>query len=260
MGSPGGGYDTYTRALIAYLEKQIGAKLIPTNEPGAGGMIAMNRMLNAAPDGLTMLLTGGEGLVTAQLYGLPGVNYDVRKLIWLARVGSEAKVALLGPKSPYNTVADMQADRQAGDLGGLRQGRQQRRFLRHHVHALDVKCKIIVGYGEPADMNMAIQRGEVDGRVDLRRGGGAVRPERRHARAGDALARKRVGEISRQCRRSSRRRAIGAAQARLIDWRAGIAESRPRDPDDAGHAAGARRPAAHGVGRGDAAIRPSSPR
>ena len=78
MGSPGGGYDTYTRTVGAYLERKLGAKVITTNEPMAGGMIAMNRTMNAAPDGLTLLLTGGEGLVTAQLYGLSGVNYDVR--------------------------------------------------------------------------------------------------------------------------------------------------------------------------------------
>ena len=58
--------------------------------------------------------------MTAQLYDAPGVNYDVRKLAWLARVSSEAKVALLGPKSPYNSVADMAKSATAGDLGGLR--------------------------------------------------------------------------------------------------------------------------------------------
>jgi tripartite-type tricarboxylate transporter receptor subunit TctC len=60
MGSPGGGYDTYTRTVGAFLERKLGAKVIPTNEPAAGGMIAMNRTLNAPPDGLTLLLTGGE--------------------------------------------------------------------------------------------------------------------------------------------------------------------------------------------------------
>ena len=106
MGSPGGGYDTYMRALIPHLEKKLGAKMLPTNEPGAGGLIAINRMLHA-PDGLTILLVGGETLVTAQLYDAPGVNYDVRKLTWLARVSSEAKVALLGPQCPYDTVFDL---------------------------------------------------------------------------------------------------------------------------------------------------------
>ena len=105
MGSPGGGYDTYMRALVPHLERKLGAKMLPTNEPGAGGLIAMNRTLNAPPDGLTILLIGGETLVTAQLYESPGVNYDVRKLTWLARVSSEAKVALLGPKSPHQSAS-----------------------------------------------------------------------------------------------------------------------------------------------------------
>jgi tripartite-type tricarboxylate transporter receptor subunit TctC len=67
MGSPGGGYDTYMRALIPHIERRLGARLLPTNEPGAGGLIAMNRTLNAPPDGLSILLIGGEMLVTAQL-------------------------------------------------------------------------------------------------------------------------------------------------------------------------------------------------
>jgi len=54
MGSPGGGYDAYMRALIPHLEKKLGAKMLPTNEPGAGGLIAINRTINAPPDGLTM--------------------------------------------------------------------------------------------------------------------------------------------------------------------------------------------------------------
>src|SRR5499433_184149 len=107
MGSPGGGYDTYTRTVGSFLEKKLGAKVIPTNEPAAGGLIAMNRLVNAPPDGLTLLLTGGEALVTAQLYGLPGVNYDVRKQVWLARVSGEDKVAVVGSPSPIRAVADM---------------------------------------------------------------------------------------------------------------------------------------------------------
>jgi tripartite-type tricarboxylate transporter receptor subunit TctC len=31
MGSPGGGYDTYTRTVGAFLERKLGARVIPTN-------------------------------------------------------------------------------------------------------------------------------------------------------------------------------------------------------------------------------------
>lgn len=100
MGSPGGGYDAYMRTLGAYLGKKLGATVIPTNDTGAGGLVAMNRTITANPDGLTILLVGGEGLLTAQLYGQPGVNYDMRKQLWLARVSSEEKVVLLGRNRP----------------------------------------------------------------------------------------------------------------------------------------------------------------
>ena len=165
MGSPGGGYDAYMRALIPHLERKLGAKLIPTNEPGAGGLVAMNRMLTAAPDGSTILLMGGETLVTAQLYESPGVNFDVRKLTWLARVSNEAKVALLGPKSPYHSVADLKRSDKPVIWAGSGKIDGNVDFAAILVHALDARSKIIAGYRGTADMNLAIQRGEVDGRV-----------------------------------------------------------------------------------------------
>jgi len=49
MGSPGGGYDAYTRTVGTFLERKLNAKVIPTNEVAAGGMLAMNRTINAPP-------------------------------------------------------------------------------------------------------------------------------------------------------------------------------------------------------------------
>ena len=40
MGSPGGGYDAYTRAIAARLEKSLGAHVVTINEPAAGGLVA----------------------------------------------------------------------------------------------------------------------------------------------------------------------------------------------------------------------------
>lgn len=165
MGSPGGGYDTYTRTVSTFLEKRLGVKFIPTNEPAAGGMVAMNRTMNAAPDGLSLLLTGGEGLVTAQLYGLSGVNYDVRKQVFLARVSGEDKVAVVGAPSPINSVRDMvKLDRQALWAGSGKADTNSD-LSAIMCYALDVRCKIILGYKGTGGMNIAIQRGEVDGRV-----------------------------------------------------------------------------------------------
>jgi tripartite-type tricarboxylate transporter receptor subunit TctC len=221
MGSPGGGYDTYMRALIPHLEKRLGAKLIPTNEPGAGGLIAMNRMLTATPDGLTILLVGGETLVTAQLYETPGVNYDVRKLTWLARVSSEAKVVLLGPKSPFNSVSELVKSDKPVIWAGSGKIDGNADFSAIMAHALDIRSKIIIGYKGTADMNLAIQRGEVDGRVVSEESAALYGPSN-GMRAVAILARNR-GEQFPDTPTIFQTAKIGKEQARLIDWRAGIA-------------------------------------
>jgi len=221
MGSPGGGYDTYTRTVSAFLEKRIGVKLIPTNEVAAGGMIAMNRTMNAAPDGLTLLLTGGEGLVTAQLYGLSGVNYDVRKQIFLARVSGEDKVAVMGPQSPYKTVADMQKlDRQAVWAGSGKADNNSD-FSAIMCYALGIKCKIIVGYKGTGDMNMAIQRAEVDGRV-ISDEAAALYGASSGMRTLTILARKRSEKFA-DVPTIFEAVKLSPTAERLLDWRANIA-------------------------------------
>jgi tripartite-type tricarboxylate transporter receptor subunit TctC len=222
MGSPGGGYDAYMRALIPHLERKLGAKLIPTNEPGAGGLVAMNRMLTAAPDGSTILLMGGETLVTAQLYESPGVNFDVRKLTWLARVSNEAKVALLGPKSPYHSVADLKRSDKPVIWAGSGKIDGNVDFAAILVHALDARSKIIAGYRGTADMNLAIQRGEVDGRVVSEEAAALYGPSG-GMRVLVTLSRKRAEQFP-DSPAIFEAASIGAAQARLIDWRAGIAD------------------------------------
>ena len=221
MGSPGGGYDTYMRALIPHLEKKLGARMLPTNEPGAGGLIAVNRTVNAPPDGLTILLVGGETLVTAQLYDAPGVNYDVRKLTWLARVSSEAKVALLGPKSPYASVADLVKSVTPVTWAGSSKIDGNTDFTAIMAHALGMKSKMIVGYKGTGDMNLAIQRGEVDGRV-VSEESAALHGPSNGMRVVAVLARTRVEQFP-DAPTLFESAELALAQARLIDWRASIA-------------------------------------
>jgi tripartite-type tricarboxylate transporter receptor subunit TctC len=221
MGSPGGGYDTYTRTVGAFLEKKLGAKVIPTNEAAAGGMIAMNRTMNATPDGLTLLLTGGEGLVTAQLYGLSGVNYDVRKQVWLARVSGEDKVAVVGASSPHHSVPDMQKSAKPAVWAGSGKADNNSDFSAIMCHALGVKCKIIVGYKGTGDMNIAIQRGEVDGRVISDEAAALYGPSS-GMRVVTTLARKRSDKFP-DVPTIFEAAQLAPAAARLLDWRAGIA-------------------------------------
>src|SRR5262249_3312425 len=150
---------------IPHLEKKLGAKMLPTNEPGAGGLIAINRTLHAPPDGLTILLVGGAPLVDAHRHGAPGGNYDVRQLPWLGRGRSEANAALLWPQSPYDTVFDLVKSDRPVTWAGSSKIDGNADFTAIMAYALGMKSKIITGYKGTGDMNLAIQRGEVDGRI-----------------------------------------------------------------------------------------------
>ena len=59
----GGGYDIYARTIAPYIAKNLGSSVsvVVENQPGAGGLTALNRIYTAAPDGLQMMLVNGTG-------------------------------------------------------------------------------------------------------------------------------------------------------------------------------------------------------
>jgi len=221
MGSAGGGYDAHMRTLIPHLEKRLGATIVPANETGAGGLLAMNRLISAPPDGLTLLLTGGEGVVTAQLYGLSGVRYDARKLVYLGRISGEAKVMLLGTNSPFKSVADMLKSDRPVIWGGSGKTDGNSDFTSIAAYAMGMKTRIILGYKGSGGMNMAIETGEVDGRV-VSEEAAALFVRGGKMRVLATLARERSAQFP-DAPTAFEAVNMAPARAKLLDWRAGIA-------------------------------------
>src|SRR6185436_9017872 len=100
----GGGYDIFSRLIAPYLAKELGSTVIVENQPGAGGLIALNRLYVVPPDGLQISLTNGSGAVFAQLTGDPAARYDLSKFTYLATVGAPPGLWLVGPNSPVKEV------------------------------------------------------------------------------------------------------------------------------------------------------------
>jgi len=63
--SPGGGLDIVTRAMVARMAESTGAAIVVDNNGGASGSIAVNMVASSAPDGYTLLSTGGTMLINA---------------------------------------------------------------------------------------------------------------------------------------------------------------------------------------------------
>ena len=83
--TPGGGFDTYSRAIAQHMGRHIPGhpSIIVENMPGAGTLIAANHSYKVVkPDGLTIGNFIG-GLVLGQVLGQPGIEFDARRFEWV---------------------------------------------------------------------------------------------------------------------------------------------------------------------------------
>src|SRR5262245_46436962 len=71
----GGSGDAVARMLADHMQKSLGRAVIVENRPGAGGRIGLRAVKEAAPDGATLLFTGG-GAITIQPHVYPNLGYD----------------------------------------------------------------------------------------------------------------------------------------------------------------------------------------
>ena len=106
--SPGGGYDQTGRAAIAVMEN---ADISPgsfevTNVIGAGGSVAMTRLMNADGDERTMM-TAGLGVV-GSLYSF-GAPYKLDDATPLAQLIEDQEGVLVPADSPFKTIDDLVA-------------------------------------------------------------------------------------------------------------------------------------------------------
>jgi tripartite-type tricarboxylate transporter receptor subunit TctC len=92
----GGGYDVWARAMAPFLGKVTGATFVIKNMPGAGSLVGTNRLYVSDPNGLTIGILNGPGIVQAQLTEVSGVKFDLLKFTWLGRQTSEQRVVCVG--------------------------------------------------------------------------------------------------------------------------------------------------------------------
>jgi tripartite-type tricarboxylate transporter receptor subunit TctC len=158
----GGGYDLFARLIAPHLAKALGTTVIVENQPGAGGLGALNRFAVANPDGLRIIIVNGVAAAMSQIVQLSNVQYDLPKLGILGIVNAEPWVWLISPKLPERTLADMQRlNRQimwggSGLISGLADGAAMT------CDALKLNCKIVTGYPGSNEVALAMSRGEVD--------------------------------------------------------------------------------------------------
>jgi len=104
---PGGGTDLLARVLAPKLGEMLGQQVVVDNRPGAGGTLGSRLMLDAQPDGHTILLgTTSTHAIGPHLYSKP--PYDpVRDFSPIALVSSTPTVMVIGAALPPTSVKEL---------------------------------------------------------------------------------------------------------------------------------------------------------
>src|SRR5215831_13158503 len=71
----GGGSDITARLIGQWVSERLGQPFIIENRPGGGGNIGTEAVVNARPDGYTLLLAGAFNAVNATLYDRLNFNF-----------------------------------------------------------------------------------------------------------------------------------------------------------------------------------------
>jgi len=160
---PGGGYDAWGRLLAPYLGKYTGTRVIVKNMPGAGGMLGINEVYTARPNGLTINIQNAVAAVTNQLVGVKGVRYDLLKYNWIGRVTTDTRVLAMRKGAPVKTIEALINSKSPIKFGATGLGGSTYVDAVITKKALNLPIEIVHGYDSSSEVDLGLLRGEIDG-------------------------------------------------------------------------------------------------
>jgi tripartite-type tricarboxylate transporter receptor subunit TctC len=97
--------DITGRLVGQWLSARLGQQFIVDNRPGAGSNVGTELVVQASPDGYTLLLVTTTNAINATLYDKLNFNF-IRDIAPIGSIMRTANVMLVNPSSPAKTVAE----------------------------------------------------------------------------------------------------------------------------------------------------------
>jgi tripartite-type tricarboxylate transporter receptor subunit TctC len=159
----GGGYDVYARTVARHLANHIPGKphIIPKQMTGAGSRKAAGYVYNVAPQDGTTLATADQSLPLQQALEEPGLKFDATKFFWIGNVNADNNTLAVWHTSGITSIEQCKTREVVLGATGPNTSAQYPQVMNN---LLGTKFKIISGYPGGADINLAMERGEVAGR------------------------------------------------------------------------------------------------
>src|SRR4051812_16010062 len=103
--APGGSTDITARLIGQWLSERLGQQFVVENRPGAGSSIGTEVVVNAPPDGYTLLLVGASSAINVTLYEKLKFNF-LHDITPVARIISIPFIMAVNPSFPAKTVSE----------------------------------------------------------------------------------------------------------------------------------------------------------
>jgi tripartite-type tricarboxylate transporter receptor subunit TctC len=162
--SSGNDYDFRGRLLARHMARHIPGEptIVPQNMPGAGGIKAANYLASIAPHDGTTLHMIMSNMMSSEAIGAQGVQFDTRKFFWVGNTSSTPNVTVSWYKSGVTSIEQVKSRQlivgaPGGTVGVI--------YATAMNGLLGTKFKIVTGYPGGNEVNLALERGEIDGRA-----------------------------------------------------------------------------------------------
>jgi tripartite-type tricarboxylate transporter receptor subunit TctC len=160
-------YDLYPRLVAEFLPKYIpgNPNIIIQNVAGAAGLIATNQVYNISkPDGLTLGAIY-PALYFEQLAKRPEVKFDWSKFIWIGSTVSSNSLMYMRADTPYKSMDDIRTATTPPKCGATGVTSSAYYMPKLLEDAIGTKFDIVPGYVAGQDIDLAVERGEVQCRA-----------------------------------------------------------------------------------------------
>jgi tripartite-type tricarboxylate transporter receptor subunit TctC len=162
--APGGSYDLYARIVARYIGKYIPGHptFVVQNMPGANSKLMAGFVYNVAPKDGTTLGAPLNTIPIDQMKEADTSKFNAAEFNWLGAVSSPANVLVTWHTSGVKTIED--AQKKEVIIGATTAGTTQEMYPAMANNLLGTKFKIVTGYKASTEVNLAMERGETQGR------------------------------------------------------------------------------------------------
>ncbi len=160
----GGSYDSYSRLLAAFIGKHIPGNptIVVENMPGASGTKSANYLAEIAPKDGSVIGMFNQSMPQRQMFEPDLIKIDLSKFSWIGAMNASTNVFIVWHTTGVRTIED--AKKKQVIMGALSTvgGNSVYPLLLNNYFG--TKFKVVLGYTGGNTIQLAMERGEVDGR------------------------------------------------------------------------------------------------